>query len=238
MKGTFHLDKTYSVLIPDGDSYFALPTLQCLGRVKNIEIYVLSKNRNASIRVSRYTKHCYHIPKESKEEERFGEILKIVRKKKIDIVLAIDQPTIRYLADHGEPLLEYTTIAPIPKAESFDVAVDKWRLSEMLRIHNIPVPETILYDHGDEFQTALARLSFPILIKPLRGDGGIGIKFFDNPSSLVNYCKEHIGPKEFIVQSYIKGYDIDCSVLCRNGIILASTIQRESSMILSFLDQQ
>ncbi len=226
MRASFQLDRTYSVLIPDGESYFALPTLQCLGRVKNIEVYVLSKSKKASIRFSRYTRHCFFIPKESSHEERFTKILNIVKRKKIDIVLAIDQPTIRYLADHGNSLLEYTAIAPIPKVESFDVAVDKWSLAELLRINNIPVPETILYDNSSLFLSALAALSFPVLIKPLRGDGGIGIKFFDNPSSLVNYCKEHIGPKEYIVQSYIKGYDIDCSVLCRNGKILASTIQK------------
>jgi predicted ATP-grasp superfamily ATP-dependent carboligase len=226
MKPSFQLDKTYSVLIPDGESYFALPTLQCLGQLKNIEVYIISKSKNASIRFSRYTRHCYLIPNVSSQEERLAKILSIVKKKKIDIVLAIDQPTIRHFAEHGKPLLEYTSIAPIPKAESFDIAVDKWRLAELLRINNIPVPKTILYDNGNEFLTALASLSFPVLIKPLSGDGGIGIKFFDTPSSLVNYCKEHIAPKEYIVQSYIKGYDIDCSVLCRNGKILASTIQK------------
>lgn len=226
MNTKFTLNKPYSVLIPDGDSYFALPALQCLGNIKNIKIYVLSNNAWSSIRLSRYTTQFFTFPKERGDEGRLNEIMNIVKKKKIDIVLPIDIPTIRYLSDHGNELRKITSVAPYPNAETFDTVVDKWLLAEWLRVNNLPGPTTILYqtDHG--FEEQLAALKFPVLIKPLKGDGGIGIKFFDNASSLLNFCKEHIRPEEFIVQSYISGYDIDCSVLCQDGNILASTIQK------------
>ncbi|MEI6274796.1 MAG: ATP-grasp domain-containing protein [Prolixibacteraceae bacterium] len=227
MKPPLHpQNETFSVLIPDGESYFALPTLQCLGSAKNIEVYIISNNRQASIRFSRYSKHISFIPKGSSQEERFREILKIIKKIKIDIILPIDQPTIRFLSEHGSPLLEYTSITSLPNKEAFDIAVDKWLLAEWLKKKNIPGPASILYDTGIEFESKLAAMSFPVLIKPLNGDGGIGIQFFDDSFSLINFCKDHIQPGEFIVQSFINGYDIDCSVLCLDGKILASTIQK------------
>ena len=55
-------NKPYSVLIPDGESFFALPVVQCLGQIENVRIYVLSNNRTAAIRFSRYTTKYFIYP--------------------------------------------------------------------------------------------------------------------------------------------------------------------------------
>ena len=70
-------------------------------------------------------------------------------------------------------------------------------------------------------------LNFPVIIKPLEGfGGGQGIDVFNT----VEGFKDHFINNNFnyvnIVQEYIIGYDIDCSVLCRDGDILAFTIQK------------
>lgn len=228
MKNTFQLDKPYSVLIPDGESFFALPVVQCLGQMKNVRIYVLSNNRTAAIRFSRYTRKYYSYPVEEGDKGRLAAMLRIVKEKNIDIVLTIDEPTIRFLSENAGELLKYTKIAPYPKAETFDNVVDKWRFANWLRAHNIPYPTTILYQTGPVFEKELSLLKFPVLIKPARGNGGIGIKFFDDPASLKEYCLTHIQSGEYIVQSFVEGYDLGCSVLSKDGIILATTMQKRS----------
>ncbi len=219
----------FTVLIPDGESFFALPVLQCLGRINHLEIYVLSNDLSASIRFSRYTKKFFSFPKEAGEEGRFIAITDIVKNRKVDLVLPIDEPTIRFLSEHGKTLLPFTAFGPMPKAETFDIATNKWLFSEWLNKNNFPTPTTILYHPGDEFEEALSSFAFPALIKPCKGNGGIGIKFFDDPVSLINYCKDHVLPEEVVIQSYIKGYDIGCSVLCKDGTIIACTFQKRAS---------
>lgn len=226
METNFQAKGAISVLIPDGESFFALPTLQCLGRTNNLKIYVLANSTKAAIRHSKYTFKFYSFPKEDGHEGRKAAIKDILKKEKIDLILPIDQPTIRYFAEHGKDLLEYASMSLIPSPEAFDIASDKWLLAEWLMKKNIQVPSTLLYQDNAVFEEKLAALTFPVLIKPLRGDGGIGIKFFDDPNTLITYCKENIRPEDYIVQSFIMGYDIDCSVLCKDGNILASTIQK------------
>lgn len=222
-------NEPFSVLIPDGESFFALPTLQCLGRERNIKIYVLADDPWASIRYSRYTKQFFSFPKESGDEGRLNAITDIVKKKKIDIILPIDEPTIRFLAEKGKELLKYTTFGPIPKPETFDIVTNKWLFYNWLYENNFPTPPTILYQSNDKFKAALSSFSFPALIKPAKGNGGIGIKFFNDSISLISYCEENIGSQEFVVQSYIKGYDIGCSVLCQDGVIIGCTFQKRAS---------
>jgi len=72
------------------------------------------------------------------------------------------------------------------------------------------------------------------LLKPTQKSGGEGIKCFDNVSSLLLFCRNNLKQEEYIVQSYIKGYDIDFSALCRNGEILANTISKGTNIKHSF----
>ncbi len=226
MNTKFQEKESISVLMTDGECFFAIPTIQCLGRVKNLKIYVLANDPAATIRYSRYTYKFFSFPKEEGHAGRLAAIKKILNTEKIDLILPIDQPTIRFLSENGSELLKYAPISLLPTPEAFDIAADKWLLAEWLKKNKLPVPLTLLYQNNETFEQNLLNFSFPALIKPLRGDGGIGIKFFDDPESLIVYCKDRIPSEEYMVQSFIMGYDIDCSVLCQDGIILASTIQK------------
>ncbi len=186
------VNEFYNVLIPDGESFFALPVLQCMGRMNNVRTYVLSNDRLAPIRFSRYTRRFFSYPAPEGEAGRLEAILRIVKENKIDIILTIDEPTIRFLAENGHELLKYTSIAPYPKPEIFDNVVDKWKFANWLNEHNIAYPTTILYQTSAGFIKELATLTFPVLIKPAKGNGGIGIKFFDDAPSLIEYCSKNM----------------------------------------------
>ena len=73
----------------------------------------------------------------------------------------------------------------------------------------------------------LRRLRFPVLLKPRRGVNGEGIRHFGDAASLLQHMQGlGAGTAEYLVQSFIAGEDIDCSVLCDRGTVLAYTIQR------------
>ncbi|MFQ5436991.1 MAG: ATP-grasp domain-containing protein, partial [Anaerolineae bacterium] len=91
----------------------------------------------------------------------------------------------------------------------------------------IPCPRTRLVTSDENFEQSLNCLSFPALLKPVRGSDGKGIQIFNDSVSLIKTLeknKDFAG--QYIVQSFIDGYDIDCNVLCQDGKILAHTIQK------------
>jgi predicted ATP-grasp superfamily ATP-dependent carboligase len=142
-----------------------------------------------------------------------------------NLCLAIGEPAIRFVASQQQQLP--IRFAQTPPVHSFDVAADKWALACFLRAHDLPHPMTALHATEREAEQSIHIFEFPVLLKPRRGSNGIGIKQFDNPSTLLRYLRDHAGFLDrYIVQARIPGRDVDCSVLCENGHILAHTIQR------------
>ncbi|MBK5270880.1 MAG: ATP-grasp domain-containing protein [Bacteroidia bacterium] len=223
---TIETKESFSVLIPDGESPQALGVLRCLAQMKNVKVYILSSDARVPIRFSRYSNQFFSYANEKGDEGLIAAINDTVKKVKVDIVLPVDAKTIGLLSANSGNLSQLTMIAPLPTSNAFKIANNKWLLSEWLKNNKIPCPTTILYQTNNSFDEALTNISFPVLIKPSLGGDGNGIKLFDTPAALYSHCKEHIGSGDFIIQSFINGYDIDCSILCREGKILAYSIQK------------
>lgn len=216
----------FSVLIPDGQSPQALGVLQCLGQMKNVRTYILSNDKRTSIRFSRHSTQFFSYLKGVDNEGRLEAIYNTIKKVNVDVVLPVDCKGIRFLSANSDSLSQLTSIAPLPETKAMDIALDKWLLAEWLKKNHIPCPPTILYQKNDSFDECLSTIRFPVLIKPTLGGMGKGIKLFDKREALYSFFKSHVISEEFIVQSFINGYDIDCSVLCKEGKILAHTIQK------------
>jgi predicted ATP-grasp superfamily ATP-dependent carboligase len=216
----------FSVLIPDGENVFAILVLRCLSQVPRLRTHILSNNPWAPIRFSRYRNQFFGNIRGKSEEGRLDAIWHTVKQMKVDVILPVGQDTIRLLSKHAATLSQFTAVAPVPDVEAFDIAANKWFLADWLKKNDIPHPPTILFQPQEDFDKRLSDLQFPVLIKPTRGGNGRGIKFFDDPSVLLTFFQGDRRLEEFIVQSFVRGYDIDCSVLCEEGKILAYTIQK------------
>jgi predicted ATP-grasp superfamily ATP-dependent carboligase len=91
--------------------------------------------------------------------------------------------------------------------------------------NNLPCPKSIIIK-TNEF-TKTDELNFPIVIKPVLGfRNGKGINFFESLNDVNSFFNRNIVNKLYLAQEYIEGYDIDCSVLCKDGEILVYTIQK------------
>jgi len=216
---------SFSVLIPDGESIFALKVLRCLGKIKGLRVYVLSSNPLAPIRFSRY---CSRIITyiEVNDTDRLKAIRNAISNTKADVILPVDVKTIRLLSSNLKDINEITAIGPLPDVDSIDIADDKWLTFNWMKEHNVACPATLLYEESKEFHEQLKDFDFPVLCKPRKGSGGEGIKKFDDKESLLTYCSSNVNQGDVIIQSFINGSDIDCSVLCKQGEILAYTIQK------------
>ena len=226
--------QSFSVLIPDGETYFALPVLQCIGRAKNVSPIVLSSNPLALSRFSKYSKHYYNHNKPKNDEEKLDHIYEIIKRTQVDTVLPTCRDTSRLFSLNKETLSRITAFPLVPKVEMYDIAINKWLLYNWMIKKNVSCPRTILYRSSAGFVEALSSMQFPVLLKPTKRQGGSGVKYFDNASSLLSFCRNNIRQEEFIVQSYINGYDIDFSALCKDGEILANTISKGTNKNHSF----
>jgi len=216
-----------SVLVIDGESAFSLPVLRCLGQAPVLKVHVLSNARWAQTRFSRHCASFHHHDARADDDRYVEAIGRVAKRVDADVLLSVDEPAIRFAANHREVLGRFACMTAVPPPDTFDTGVDKWRLADFMQKQGISTPRTILSTADGDFEQRLDTLAFPVLIKPRCGDGGRGIRRFDARTSLEQFLEARRTEADtYIVQNQVRGYDIDCSVLCRDGEILAYTIQK------------
>jgi predicted ATP-grasp superfamily ATP-dependent carboligase len=215
-----------SILIPDGESRFALSVVRCLSQVSNVRVHVFSSDPWSRVRFSRYCSSftCYDGAPD--DESILRAIIRTAQKVNANILIPVSESGIRFAStwprDPGA-----IVVTALPQLEMFDTAVNKWRFADFMQTHDIPTPQTILFRKDAGFNEQIGDLKFPVLLKPTMSTNGSGIIQFDDSASLERFWEARRNDaREFIIQELVSGYDIDCSVLCRGGEILAYTIQK------------
>ncbi|WP_299554939.1 ATP-grasp domain-containing protein [Seonamhaeicola sp.] len=196
-----------------------------MSEIKGVKIYALSNNKNDFVRKSRKVKNFSYYPKAANETEWVSNLNEELKKFEIDVIMPIDEYGILTLIKNKSILLQNSKLVLLPELNTFNTANNKGLLSKHLQSFQIPAPKTILYNTTDDLSTL--PLEFPVLMKPFEGGGGgKGIILLKDSLSVKNFFSSNKVEFPFLIQSYIQGYDIDCSVLCKNGKILAFTIQK------------
>ena len=221
-------EHSLSVLIIDGESEFALFVARCLAQVPDLDLHVLSNDPWSPLRFSRHRRTYRYQAREHNHEQWLDAIRQAAARTSADIILPVDEPATHFVSVHRQSVAEIAALPPIPELAAFDTVVDKWLLAQLLSESGIPGPATILCTADDEFERNLRDFQFPVLIKPTRARGGEGIQRFDTPSDLLGALSDIAATSsyQYVVQTFIHGYNVDCSVLCDDGKILAYTIQR------------
>lgn len=210
-----------SVLVPDGEKQLALKVVNSLSAVQNVDIHVLSKHKWVELRFSHKIKSFQSYSSDCSEEELMAIIASTTEDKAIDVILPIHVEFTRLLSKHRCFFKTLGIQLLLPNVDALDRANCKWRLYQILEKESINAPLTL---HTDQCKNgSLSIFSFPVLYKPLSGMGGVGIIKAKSEHELINVLGQE---REGIVQNFVDGYDIDMSVLCSKGRILAYTIQK------------
>ncbi|WP_040281124.1 ATP-grasp domain-containing protein [Psychroserpens damuponensis] len=212
-----------NVLIPDGDSTWALSVIQCLSQVKGYNIYVLSNKKRTATKFSKFTSY-YKFYDRPNDADWVTTINAEIEKNSIAVVLPIAEREFLFFINHGHQISTSAKIIALPNSQNFEIAIDKMRLSDFSNANGIPHPNSYFISSEKEKQDVLSNIQFPILVKPLGQKGGDGIQKIDTKSGLETYVNQN--NQSVFIQEFIEGYDIDCSVLCQNGDILSYTIQK------------
>ncbi|ALM06775.1 hypothetical protein SB49_02360 [Sediminicola sp. YIK13] len=226
-KGMSENKNSLSILIPDGEWVgLARQVKDCLSMVPDIKIYLMSNEKKNSIRYSRFVTRFIFYPKTNNEIEWISNINNELLVHKIDLIIPLWEDGIRSLIKYKELLTDSSKLVILPTLDMFDIANNKALLVNHLISYRIPGPRSVYlklkeFKEHDEF-------TYPFLMKPIGGEGGgKGIVEFRSRNDFNSYFQENsTSTQNYLFQEFIKGYDIDCSVLCKNGIILAYTIQK------------
>ena len=123
---------TISVLIPDGESEFALFVMHCLAPRHDVRIHVAGEGRWPSTRLSRFCASYTRIPAKVDETSWLSIVSDIVRRRRIDVLLPVGPRGISATVRHREALTSFVAVVPTPTAESLATADDKGRLATFL----------------------------------------------------------------------------------------------------------
>lgn len=212
----------WRVLIPDGDSPFALLVAQSLKRGDpSIRVHTMHVDPHALTRFSRYVDRCFPLSATNTVED----LCKHLQHQSYDLVLPVSGPGISFIAAHGANIGALARIALIPTSSQLEMANDKWAFFQAMHKAGVPVPPTVLVDSAT--CTEQMPQDTPFMLKPRSGSGGQGIVKFTDAAEFRLRAHDFMGPDNpYIMQPYIEGYDMGRSLLARGGRTLAGTIQK------------
>ncbi len=132
------------------------------------------------------------------------------------LIVPADLDATRMLAGRGLAF-------PVPELRILELAADKAKFSAFLDSAGLPQPQTQIIDD----RSVLTRRAFePCLLKPAIGGNSEGVRRIGTPADLADYLAHEDRPGQLLVQEYLQGEDIDCSVLADRGEVVAWTCQR------------
>jgi D-aspartate ligase len=212
-----------SVLIPDADVW--LYVARCLAASGQAVVHGFSLHPAPLLKHSKFFVSFEEYKGEFDVKCWLRRIGEIVAERRIDVVLPISEFAIRTLSEHRQTLSWARKLPQLPNPHTFDVATDKANLADFLASHDLPHPPTALVTTGIPVHDRLSALEFPVLAKPPLLSGGIGIRRFESLEGLTAFLGEQPSDERWVVQTLIEGRDLGINVLCRDGQILAATVQ-------------
>jgi predicted ATP-grasp superfamily ATP-dependent carboligase len=221
--------KKKSVLLFDlaGAPQILLALIRTLASSGQTAIHVLCDNPKDPSRLSRHVSSFRSIPARLRDEAILERLIPAILGLNIDVLLPSDEESVRFLADHRHALSPHCAVSPLPESRALATSRDKWLLHEELGAGDVPAPRTLLLREESGHETIPPGFRFPALVKDRIGAGGHGIIRIDRPEDLPGALRRSPAPpRSRLLQEFVPGYDIDCSLLCKDGKVLAWTVQR------------
>ncbi len=174
--------KKRTILIPDGESEFAVKVLRCLSRShEKLSVNVLSHNSWSAVRFSRYTTKYTQYLKPESDLKKVERIIETALKTKSQVLMPVDVEAIKLISTYRN-LFNNFALPPLPSPNSLEIAEDKGKLTRFLLAKKISVPTTIFCN--DINIQDIKNLSFPVLLKKTDARGGGGIRLYNNYENL------------------------------------------------------
>ena len=168
-----------NAIIPRGEHALSLAAVRSLGK-KNIETTAVSQYEKT---LSFRSKYCHHKVVTNKYPDFFQGL------SENDLVMPIDENIIIELAKNRS---NYKCSLAFPEYPILELALNKKMLIDRAEELNIPCPRTMFVQDIFGCREILDTITFPVVVKPVRSAGGIGISFVDSGTQMEETVEKSI----------------------------------------------
>lgn len=169
-----------------------------------------------------WTDSAHLVPMANRPE--YGEaIARVLQQERPDAVLVGTDVELMYFAEHRSRIeAEFDTHVVVSSPEVIAIADDKFKTAEFLRANGFPYPDSVL--PGQE-QDLIARVGFPVLVKPRVGARSAGVSKVHNRDELVRAVAAVDGA---LIQEYLgdASHEFTAGVVYFDGQNPASIVMR------------
>ncbi len=195
-----------NVLIANAKSAPALAIIRSLGK-KGIEITGATDTKSDFPLFSKYCKKKIILTTSAENiEDRIQELLNILKSNHFDVFLPVlSENALLALAKNKNEFEKYTKLV-FPTFDQLISLNNKATVSKLLSELGLPRPNTYFIDSESALYTVKENATYPLVIKPFRGEGAAGVKIVTDPNDLVdsyNVIKKAYGPT--MVQEFVHG---------------------------------
>jgi D-aspartate ligase len=180
----------------------SLPFLKSFSKNGHKTTVVCNTRLNESY-FSRYPSKRLLWPSYVKERQAFeNELINHLKNNNVDVTISVGDISSDILSKNRDEILKYTKIT-LPEYSTFIRAADKLKLMQYCMANDLPCPKTFALN-DDTLGRVSDMLSFPVIVKPIRGLGAIGVVRFDTYDELKKeYRSLRQKHGELIIQEYI-----------------------------------
>jgi predicted ATP-grasp superfamily ATP-dependent carboligase len=180
-------------------------------------------------------KSCGRMESKFKTEAFLKMTKSLLQRYKIDAILLSSG-----LDDYFDVLYGLDELAPIlgNSPEVIERVRKKPGFFKELKRLGITHPETEIVKNVDEAKAAAVEIGYPVVVKPIRGFGGLGIRTAQNSNEIERvFFEVSLVSKDVLVQKFINGIHASVSVLVADKDVEVLTLN-EQMLGLRFLFQQ
>jgi len=171
--------KNVKAIIPRGEHALSLAAVRSLGK-KNIETTVVSQYKKT---LSFRSKYCHNKIVTDIYPDFLHEL------SENDLVIPTDENIMIELAKNRS---NYKCSLAFPEYSILELALNKKMLLDRAEELSIPCPITMFAQDSIDCRDALDKIAFPVVVKPIRSGGGIGISFVDSCTQLEEIVEKSI----------------------------------------------
>jgi len=179
------------VFITDGHWRKSLAAVRALGK-KGIKVTVGESTRLATAAFSKYCHRAVVYPSPHHRPSEFIDFfLNELSRASYQMLLPMEDETLRLISRYHAEFSRLTYL-PIASFEKLSFAQRKDKILQMAEKYGIPIPKTWYIDDISQINKLKNSLSYPIVIKPKKSSGAVGISYCKQPGDLMEqYLSVH-----------------------------------------------
>lgn len=156
-----------------------------------------------------YETSKHYVTKKWDEYGYWNDIENICIKEDIGLIVSLIDPELELLAEQKERFEKMGILLNISNEHAVKSAFDKFETLEFLRKNNYPWINSYVDFDNINCRLESGDLKYPLIAKPRKGSGSVGIKLLHNIRELKEIFNEN---EDILIQEYMDGQEIGVDV--------------------------